>query len=103
LFKEINLKSDYEIKFANYNNAYYLNGRGFDNDGGHVIFRQQVKITKIKDGSQKLELMRNGESCTGVNCKKCSFAADGGCNCDRAGEVGKPSYCNHIIEIITED
>ena len=42
-----------------------------------------------------------GESCSGVNCEKCSFVESGGCSCSRAGTLNPPSgpssYCNHSI------
>ncbi|MDX1272746.1 hypothetical protein [Bizionia paragorgiae] len=95
IFKDLNTIKDFEIKYVDLYKSDYLYGKALDSDGNHVVFRQKIEVSKHKDGSQTLRLLPIGEKCTGVNCSKCSFANDGGCDCDRAGEPTQSSYCNH--------
>ncbi|WP_452220995.1 hypothetical protein [Lacinutrix salivirga] len=95
IFKDLNNIKDFEIKYVDLYKSDYLYGKALDSDGNHIVFRQKIEVSKHKDGSQTLRFLSDGEKCTGVNCSKCSFASDGGCECDRAGEPTQSSYCNH--------
>ncbi|RLJ69162.1 hypothetical protein CLV86_0557 [Lacinutrix venerupis] len=98
VFKDLNNIKDFEIKYVELYKSDYLYGKALDADGNHVVFRKQIEIIKSKDGSQVLKLKPGGEKCTGVNCSKCAFATNGGCDCSLAGDPQSASYCNHTIE-----
>jgi len=38
------------------------------------------------------------QGCSGVNCEYCTVHTQGGCSCQRAGDVGQPSWCNHSCD-----
>jgi hypothetical protein len=78
----------------------YLFGAGHSVSGvGSVVVRAEVTVdVTLPDQPIYLRTSTVKETCTGVNCEKCSFADKGGCNCDRTGSLtGGSSYCNHSV------
>ena len=97
----VNNIKDYEINYVAVHDAYFIQGRGVDNEGNNVLFRQEIELKKLKDGSQVINFRPDpdpiGETCTGVNCSHCSFADEGGCDCNQGIDPTKPAGCNHKI------
>ncbi|MDR3133866.1 MAG: hypothetical protein LBU42_07580 [Prevotellaceae bacterium] len=76
----------------------FIQGSGVTAEGNSVLFRKEMIMTVDSKGLILIQLMAATESCTGVNCAKCSFKTGGGCNCDNPGSImGGASYCNHSI------
>ena len=85
----------------------FKNGKEFKimtvNDKSFLYGEDEKTIYKIDLTNENDVLVLNtkafGESCSGVNCSKCEFAKEGGCNCTKAGTTGS-AYCNHSISSI---
>lgn len=103
IIEGLNDIKDYEINYVSFHDAYFIQGRGFDKDGNSVLFRQQIGLKKLKDGTKIIDFNPGkdpiGETCASVNCSKCSFAADGGCDCSQGINQSEPAGCNHTITI----
>lgn len=101
LIENINDIKDYEINYVDLYNSYFIQGRGVNAEGNSLLFRQEIALKKLKDGSQIINFGPGtdpiSETCTGVNCSHCSFAAEGGCDCSTGIDPNKPSGCNHTI------
>lgn len=82
----------------NYNEANdkeYIEAIGDNNDDGLTTIRVEVHKVSIEAGF-RVSLTMSFDTCSGVNCSKCSFKNDGSCKCDKIGSVqGGASYCNH--------
>ncbi len=99
LFKGIKEMKNFTVTEDSILNKKFIQGEGVDENDNYVVFRTEVKIKKLKNGMYGFNLLTDvSESCTGVNCSKCSFAQGGGCECKKVGSaVGGASYCNHSI------
>ncbi|MGC9331946.1 MAG: hypothetical protein ACP5DZ_08745 [Bacteroidales bacterium] len=101
-FKKISICKDIENmgNFKYYKDSIgneYIEGDGLilmDDEKHNVVFRSPV----LKYANNNLTISLSGESCTGINCSKCSFKPRGGCKCEKEGSLlGGASYCNHSI------
>jgi len=50
--KNLNNIKDYEINYVAVHDAYFIQGRGIDNEGKSILFRQEIGLKKMEDGSQ---------------------------------------------------
>jgi len=95
---------------SNYSEIIYVyndtNGKEFieaiaDNEeSGLTTLRVEVQSQEVESQSASsrfmISLSMSADTCSGVNCSKCSFTKDGGCKCDKIGSInGGASYCNH--------
>ncbi len=74
---------------------YYLTAQGTI-QGKAVILKVDLEM---RAGGYHTPFSPMGESCTGVNCSKCTFLKGGGCGCGSMGTPLEPGggYCNHTI------
>jgi hypothetical protein len=85
----------------------FIQANGVTAEGNFILFRREIMMTIDSNGSIVMNFLSLTESCSGVNCEKCSFGIDGGCKCEKVGSIqGGASYCNHTIsrdKIVNDD
>ena len=97
IFQEIKKMQNFSFEEDKKLNKKYVQGIGYK-DGDFVVFRMETLVNP-SGNNYILKMLKAGETCTGINCRKCSFATGGGCDCNRMGDVhtGSEAYCNHTI------
>jgi len=74
----------------------YIEAVGDNKEGGLTSVRAKVQTKKISAENYLLRISMTIDTCSGVNCSKCTFNDDGECDCDKIGNTnGEASYCNH--------
>lgn len=96
LLKNVNNIRDVIYYFNKTDGNEYIEAVGDNQEGGFTSIRVKVQTKSISSGKYLLKIAMAFDTCSGVNCSKCSFNNDGGCDCGRTGDIlGGASYCNH--------